>query len=71
MWDELGKNSSRYLVKCLVVSISINMGPSPDIATPPDTERVLSTVSSKMNGFGATLANNVWDEMVFENHCFT
>ena len=31
----------------------------------------LSTVSSSMNGLGGRLANNVWDEMVFENHCFT
>ena len=29
-----------------------------------------STVSNSMNGFGARLANNVWDEMVFENHFF-
>ena len=30
----------------------------------------LSTVSNSMNGFGARLANSVWDEMVFENQLF-
>ena len=30
----------------------------------------LSTISSSTNGFGARWANNVWDEMVFENQLF-
>ena len=30
----------------------------------------MSIVSNSANGFGARLANNVWDKMVFENQLF-